>query len=132
MPQALIENLAADFAGFQRVMERMVQGEVESFQGLSGQFGLYEDVDALLKRMEATAVRAASSLANAGANGPADASRQLGLLDSMLEQLDRYAIVADLRGATATSGDLLKKIQQWVAVLRQWLVGLERQLRALP
>ena len=58
-------------------------------------------------------------------------SRQAELLDSLLEQLDRYVAVADLRGATLTSGDLLKKLQGWIKTLREWLAGVRKQLAAI-
>ena len=130
--------LAADFAGFGRALDGVLQGEVVSFQGQSGQYGLLEDVDALLARIEGTRHGLAVQLEAMEAASPADAARQaqalaarLGLLDTLLEQLDRYAIVADLRGATQASGDLLKKLRNWVATLREWLASIRRQAMAL-
>jgi hypothetical protein len=39
--------------------------------------------------------------------------------------------VADLRGATLTSGDLLQKLQGWIKTLRDWLSGVARQLEVI-
>jgi hypothetical protein len=49
----------------------------------------------------------------------------------MLEQLDRFVQVADARGATLTSGDLLKKLQGWIKMMREWLAGVRRQLASI-
>ena len=46
-----LEVVAADFAGFSRVLQKVLTVELESFQGLSGQYGLYEDVDGVQARL---------------------------------------------------------------------------------
>ena len=131
-----LEVVAADFAGFSRVLQKVLTVELESFQGLSGQYGLHEDVDGVQARLLRLTAHILSALESLRDNGFEDsglwaASRQVELLDSLLEQLDRYVIVADLRGATLTSGDLLKKLQGWLKTLRDWLTGVRKQLAAI-
>lgn len=131
-----LEVVAADFQGFQRVLEKVFTTELESFQGLSGQYALFEDVDALMGRMRnvvAQAERELVALRDGAFEDSAlwSASRRVELVDSMLEQLDRFVQVADARGATLTSGDLLKKLQGWIKILREWLTGVRRQLAAI-
>ena len=131
-----LEVVAADFVGFSKVLNKVITTELESFQGLSGQYGLYEDVDGLQARLQRLTAHILSSLEALRDNGFEDsslwaASRQAELLDSLLEQLDRYVTVADLRGATLTSGDLLKKLQGWVKTLREWLNGVRKQLASI-
>jgi hypothetical protein len=133
-----VEALAADFTGFRRVLATVGSKELESFHSLSGQYGLFEDVDPLKQRLEALAARIDTDLkVLAGATGDAPDSllestaRGVALLDMLLEQLSRYVTVADLRGASLTSGDLLQKLQGWIATLRDWLSGTRRQLEAL-
>ena len=131
-----LEVVAADFVGFSRVLQKVLTVELESFQGLSGQYGLYEDVDGVQARLLRLAAHIQSALDELRDNGFEDSglwatSRQVELLDSLLEQLDRYVIVADLRGATLTSGDLLKKLQGWIKTLRDWLAGVRKQLAAI-
>ena len=123
--------VAADFAGFTKVLGRMFDTELESFQGLSGHYGIYEDVDGLMQRIRDLASQLTDELAALGSGAAAAVAAQVGLLDSMLELLDRYVQVADLRGATLTSGDLLKKLQGWIRLLREWLSGIGRQLVAM-
>ncbi len=131
-----LEVAAADFVGFQKVLERVFKGELESFQGLSGQYGIFDDVDGLMGRMQKITAQTATeldALRDGAFDGKALAvvSGRVGLLDAMLEQLDRYVQVADGRGATLTSGDLLKKLQGWIRIMREWLAGLMRQLAAI-
>lgn len=128
-----IEVLAADFTGFRRVLDTVGTKELESFHSLSGQYGMYEDVDPLKQRLEALAARIDTDLkAAVGTDGvPGTVARNVDLLDSLLEQLSRYVTVADLRGAALTSGDLLQKLQGWISTLRDWLTGVRRQLEAL-
>ncbi|MCG2841407.1 hypothetical protein L6Q21_10480 [Sandaracinobacter sp. RS1-74] len=131
-----LEVVAADFQGFQRVLEKVFTTELESFQGLSGQYALFEDVDALMGRMRnvvAQAERELVALRDGAFEDSAlwSASRRVELVDSMLEQLDRFVQVADARGATLTSGDLLKKLQGWIKIMREWLTGVRRQLAAI-
>ena len=127
-----LEVVAADFLGFSRVLDKVISTELESFQGLSGQYGLYEDVDGVQTRLQRLTAHILSALEGLRDNGFEDSalwatSRQAELLDSLLEQLDRYVAVADLRGATLTSGDLLKKLQGWIKTLREWLAGAEAE-----
>lgn len=131
-----LEVVAADFLGFSRVLDKVICTELESFQGLSGQYGLYEDVDGVQTRLQRLTAHILSALEGLRDNGFEDSalwatSRQAELLDSLLEQLDRYVAVADLRGATLTSGDLLKKLQGWIKTLREWLAGVRKQLAAI-
>ena len=131
-----LEVVAADFLGFSRVLDKVISTELESFQGLSGQYGLYEDVDGVQARLQRLTAHILSALEGLRDNGFEDSalwatSRQAELLDSLLEQLDRYVAVADLRGATLTSGDLLKKLQGWIKTLREWLTGVRKQLAAI-
>lgn len=131
-----LEVAAADFLGFQKVLDKVFTTELESFQGLSGQYGLFEDVDALMGRMRNVSAQAAMELNELRDGAFEDsalwsASRRVELLDSMLEQLDRFAQVADARGATLTSGDLLQKLRAWLKILREWLAGLRKQLAAI-
>lgn len=125
------EILAADFAGFRRVLDAVAAKELESFHSLSGQYGLFDDVDPLKRRLEALAARVDAALQALA--GGADASMvavtgDVALLDTLLEQLSRHVTVADLRGAALTSGDLLQKLQGWIGTLRDWLAGIRRQL----
>ncbi len=131
-----LEVVAADFAALQRVLDKVLSTEMESFQGLSGQYGLYEDVDALMGRMRNVAAQASKELNELRDGAFEDsalwsASRRVELLDSMMEQLDRFVQVADGRGATLTSGDLLKKLQGWIRIMREWLAGIRRQLASI-
>jgi hypothetical protein len=129
-----IEVLAADFTGFRRVLDTVGTKELESFHSLSGQYGMFEDVDPLKQRLEALAARIDNDLkAAAGGNGSVlvAVAGNVVLLDNLLEQLSRYVTVADLRGASLTSGDLLQKLQGWISTLRDWLTGVRRQLEAL-
>jgi hypothetical protein len=96
---------------------------------------MFEDVDPLKQRLEALAARIDTDL-KAMAGGADTAllnatSRNVELLDMLLEQLSRYVTVADLRGASLTSGDLLQKLQGWITTLRDWLAGTRRQLEAV-
>ena len=131
-----LEVVAADFAALQKVLDKVFATELEGFQGLSGQYALYEDVDALMGRMRNVSAQAAKELTDLRDGAFEDsalwsASRRVELLDSMLEQLDRFVQVADARGATLTSGDLLKKLQGWIKTLREWLTGVRKQLAAI-
>ncbi|WP_199555932.1 hypothetical protein [Sandaracinobacteroides hominis] len=131
-----LEVAAADFSGFQKVLDKVFTSELESFQGMSGQYGLFEDVDALTGRMRKISAQAARELNDLRDGAFEDsalwsASRRVELLDSMLEQLDRFVQVADARGATLTSGDLLQKLRGWIKILREWLAGLRKQLAAI-
>lgn len=131
-----LEVVAADYAALQKVLDKVLSTEMESFQGLSGQYGLYEDVDALMGRMRNVAAQAGHELDELRDGAFEDsalwsASRRVELVDSMLEQLDRFVQVADGRGATLTSGDLLKKLQGWIKIMRDWLAGVRKQLAAI-
>ena len=131
-----LEVVAVDFAGLQKVLDKVFATEMESFQGLSGQYALFEDVDALMGRMRNVSVQAGLELNELRDGAFEDsalwsASRRVELLDSMLEQLDRFVQVADARGATLTSGDLLKKLQGWIKIMREWLAGVRKQLAAI-
>lgn len=131
-----LEVVAADFAAFQKVLDKVFATELESFQGLSGQYGLFEDVDALMGRMRNVSGQAGKELTELRDGAFEDsalwsASRRVELLDAMLEQLDRFVQVADARGATLTSGDLLKKLQGWIKVMREWLAGVRKQLSSI-
>ena len=131
-----LEVVAADYAALQKVLDKVLSTEMESFQGLSGQYGLYEDVDALMGRMRNVAAQAGRELDELRDGAFEDsalwsASRRVELVDAMLEQLDRFVQVADGRGATLTSGDLLKKLQGWIKIMREWLAGVRKQLAAI-
>lgn len=130
-----IEIVAADFTGFRRVLDTVGTKELESFHSLSGQYGMFEDVDPLKGRLEQLAARIDTDL-KALTRGPEDSLLQaalhnVDLLDNLLEQLSRYVTVADLRGAALTSGDLLQKLQGWITTLRDWLAGVKKQLVAI-
>jgi hypothetical protein len=127
-----IEVVAADFAGFRRVLNIVAEKELESFHSLSGQYALYDDVDPLRRRLLQLAGEIDTEL-QALNRGVEDhkvwtASQNVDRLDSLLEQLGRYVTVADLRGAALTSGDLLQKLQGWIKTLRDWLAGVKKQL----
>jgi hypothetical protein len=130
-----IEVVASDFTGFRRVLDTVGARELESFHSLSGQYGLFEDVDLLKQRLEALGAEIDGELHTL--TGAPDATllatigTKVTLLDSLLEQLSRYVTVADLRGATLTSGDLLQKLQGWIKTLRDWLSGVARQLEVI-
>lgn len=130
-----IEVVAADFAGFRRVLDTVGKKEMESFHSLSGQYGMFEDVDPLKTRLESLAAEIDADLQTLAKdtkdNGLWAASNKVDLLDSLLEQMSRYVTVADLRGASLTSGDLLQKLQGWIRTLRDWLSGVKRQLAAI-
>lgn len=131
-----IDVVAADFIGFRRVLDKVGTGELESFHSLSGQYGMFEDVDLLRTRLGLLAGEINTQLeALQGANAEDSAlwgvSRHVELLDQMLEAMSRYVTVADLRGAALTSGDLLQKLQGWLKTLRDWLAGIRRQLAAI-
>jgi len=127
-----IEVMAADFTGLRRVLDAVGAKELESFHSLSGQYGMFEDVDLLKQRLDALSAEIASGLQAmttvAGASQLQAVTRNVDLLDTLLEQLSRYVTVADLRGAALTSGDLLQKLQGWIRTLRDWLGGVKRQL----
>jgi hypothetical protein len=130
-----IEVVAADFTGFRRVLDTVGTKELESFHSLSGQYGLFDDVDPLKRRIEALSARIDADLQALG-TGSEDsllwaASHDVDLLDNLLEQMSRYVTVADLRGAALTSGDLLQKLQGWIKTLRDWLAGVKKQLAAI-
>jgi len=136
--QEALQVLAADFTAFGRALGRLIAAEIESFQGLSGLYGLKEDVDPLLDRLgqvQASLTSGMAVLVQAGGKPSADAVAALAtrvtLLDAMLDQLDRFLTIADLRGASDTSGDLLRKISGWIATLKGWLAGMTRQIMAL-
>jgi HPt (histidine-containing phosphotransfer) domain-containing protein len=137
MTQAVgaLDVVAADFTGFRRVLDTVGAKELESFHSLSGQYGMFEDVDLLKGRLEQLAAAIDSELKSldpqTAGTGVAAVMRNVDLLDSLLEQLSRYVTVADLRGAALTSGDLLQKLQGWIATLRDWLTGVTRQLQAI-
>jgi hypothetical protein len=130
-----IEIVTADFTGFRRVLDTVGTKELESFHSLCAQYGMYEDVDPLKRRLELLSARIEVDL-KALTNGSEDtlmraASDNVELLDNLLEQLSRYVTVADLRGASLTSGDLLQKLQGWIRTLRDWLTGVKKQLAAI-
>lgn len=130
-----IEVVGADFTGLRRVLDAVGAKELESFHSLSGQYGMFEDVDLLKQRLEQLAAEIDAGFQ--GMTASVDkvqllaAARNVDLLDILLEQLSRYVTVADLRGAALTSGDLLQKLQGWIRTLREWLVGVKRQLAQL-
>lgn len=130
-----VDVVVADFVGFRRVLDKVGTSELESFHSLSGQYGMFEDVDALKARLGLLAADIQTRLeALAGASADSAVSqiiRKVALLDSLLEQLSRYVTVGDLRGAALTSGDLLQKLQGWINTLRDWLAGINTQLGAL-
>jgi hypothetical protein len=130
-----VDVVAADFTGLRRVLDAVGAKELESFHSLSGQYGMFEDVDLLKQRLEALAADIDSGfkamIGGANAEKLQAATRNVDLLDTLLEQLSRYVTVADLRGAALTSGDLLQKLQGWIRTLRDWLVGVKRQLAAI-
>lgn len=131
-----LDVVAADFISFHKVLGRVFETELESFQGLSGQYNLFEDMDGLMRRLRNVAVQAEQELVSLRDGSFEDSAlwsavRRVELVESMLEQLDRFVQVADLRGAALTSGDLLKKLQGWVKLLREWLTGVRKQLAAI-
>jgi hypothetical protein len=117
------------------VLDAVGAKELESFHSLSGQYGMFEDVDQLKQRLETLAAEIDAGFkamtTGAGASQLQAATRNVDLLDTLLEQLSRYVTVADLRGAALTSGDLLQKLQGWIRTLRDWLDGVKRQLAAI-
>jgi hypothetical protein len=130
-----VDVVAADFTGLRRVLDAVGAKELESFHSLSGQYGMFEDVDQLKQRLETLAAEIDAGFkamtTGAGASQLQAATRNVDLLDTLLEQLSRYVTVADLRGAALTSGDLLQKLQGWIRTLRDWLDGVKRQLAAI-
>lgn len=130
-----VDVVAADFTGLRRVLDAVGAKELESFHSLSGQYGMFEDVDLLKQRLETLAAEIDSGfkamIGGANAEKLQAATRNVDLLDTLLEQLSRYVTVADLRGAALTSGDLLQKLQGWIRTLRDWLGGVKRQLAAI-
>ncbi len=130
-----IEVVAADFAGFRRVLNIVAEKELESFHSLSGQYSLYDDVDPLRRRLLRLAGEVDSELQalnrSVEDNRLQAALQTIERLDSLLEQLARYVTVADLRGAALTSGDLLQKLQGWIRILRDWLAGVKKQLATI-
>lgn len=130
-----IEVVAADFTVLRRVLDAVGTKELESFHSLSGQYGMFEDVDQLKQRLEILAAEIESGFQAmnpaAGAIELQAVTRNVDLLDILLEQLSRYVTVADLRGAALTSDDLLQKLQGWIRTLRDWLGGVKRQLGAI-
>ena len=130
-----IEVVASDFKGFRRVLDTVSSKELGSFHNLSGQYGMFEDVDLLKGRIETLAARIETDLQALGSGSEDNllwtASHDVDLLDAMLEQMSRYVTVADLRGAALTSGDLLQKLQGWIKTLRDWLAGVKKQLAAI-
>lgn len=117
-----------DVASFSKVLDRLLDSEMASFQGFSGQYGLYEDAAAILDSLRAATAAISAGLA---ADRPAGLSMQARLIESLLDQLDRLVTVAELRGAANTSGDLLAKLHQWITLLRGWVAAIDRQLSAL-
>ncbi len=133
-----LEVLEADLESLARVTGWLMTGDLESFQRMSAQYDMKLGVDALVARIPAMTAEVRAEVATvraAGGAGLAAAlpglSARIQLMDVMLDQLDRFIVMATMRGAAETSGDLLKKLQGWVAVLKGWLAGVERQLRAL-
>ncbi|MGL6044754.1 MAG: hypothetical protein ACRC1J_12600 [Sandaracinobacteroides sp.] len=130
-----LDVLRADFTGFERVLDKVGTGELESFHSLSGQYNMFDDVDGLKARLGVLAAEIRQQLADLGDTGEESAvwavSRRVEMLDNLLEQLSRYVTVADMRGAALTSGDLLQKLQGWIKTLRDWLAGIRKQLSAI-
>ena len=133
-----LEVLQADFTAFGRALNAVIAGDMESFQGLAGLYGLKEDVDPLMARLvsvQASVATEMTALLAAGERPSADTAQALaarvGLLTSMLDQLDRFLTIADLRGASDTSGDLLRKISGWIGTFKGWLAGMIGQIAAL-
>lgn len=132
-----IAALTADFEAFSKVMDSALAGEIESFQGLSRQFGLRDETDGLLDRIRRVrdVIRAGIGQLGDGNQAAGAFSKQaltlvsrVALLDSLFDQLARYAVVAELRGAADTAGNLLTMVQNWAKMLREWLAGLSRQM----
>jgi hypothetical protein len=119
---------SGDATAFSKVLERLLESEMASFQGFSEQYGLYEDAAAILDKLRAAT---AAILAGLAAGGTAGLGVQARLVEALLDQLDRLVTVAELRGAANTSGDLLAKLHQWIALLRGWIAAIDRQLSAL-
>lgn len=117
-----------DVAAFYKVLEKLLESEMASFQGFSGQYGLYDDAAALLDNLKAGTAAIIAGLDRATIDGLAVQAR---LVDALLGQLDRLVTVAELRGAANTSGDLLAKLHNWIALLRGWVAAIDRQLVAL-
>jgi hypothetical protein len=133
-----LDVLGADLEGLTKLTGWLMTGDLESVQRLAGQYDMKGEVDAVVAKIPAiqAQVRERVGALRDGAGG--DVARELaalrgkiGLMDSLLEQLDRYLVILTLRGATQSSGDLLPKLQGWVAVLKGWLAGVERQLSAV-
>ncbi len=120
-----LETARANFASLAKVIRRLLEKELASFQGFSAQFDLHEDADTLISSMQDRLTRIAADL-DAGA-GAAAASR-LAEVAALLSQLDRLVVVAQLRGAGDASGDLLPKLRQWAALLVAWAEDIRQQV----
>lgn len=123
-----LQVLKVDVTAFSKVLERLLESEMASFQGFSGQYGLYEDAAAILDNLRAGTGAILAGLDSAAITG---LPLQARLVDAQFDELDRLVTVAELRGAANTSGDLLAKLHQWIALLRGWVAAIERQLLAL-
>jgi hypothetical protein len=122
-----LNTARTNFMSLSKVIRRLLDKEMSSFQGFSGQFELYEDADgltlALRDRLEALA-------RDLEAGNAAAAVDWLGDVMAQLSQLDRLVVVAQLRGAGDASGDLLPKLRQWVTLLVGWTSDIREQVRA--
>ncbi|MFN3370398.1 MAG: hypothetical protein ACK4Z0_02595 [Sphingomonadaceae bacterium] len=123
-----LDVLKGDVTAFSKVLERLLESEMASFQGFSGQYGLYEDAAAILDNLRAGTGAIIAGLDSVTITG---LPLQARLVDAQFDELDRLVTVAELRGAANTSGDLLAKLHQWIALLRGWVAAIERQLEAL-
>lgn len=136
-----IDIVKADFAAFTAVMDRLLTQELESFQGISSQFEARDVIDGLLgqlRRQQGRIGEGLHRLAPVVDQAPETADREIrelvagiSLYDALLDQVDRQAAVAKLRGLAETTGDLLGRVQLWLAAMKNWLKGVARQLWAL-
>lgn len=118
----------SDITAFSKVLQKLLESEMASFQGFSDQYGLYEDAAAILDNLKAGTAAIEAGLATGNTAGLTVQAR---LMDALLEGLDRLVTVAELRGAANTSGDLLAKLHNWIALLRGWMGAIGRQLETL-
>jgi hypothetical protein len=132
-----VDVVVADFAGFRELMVALRSGDLESFERLAGLYGMKDGVDGVLARLLRLEAALGERLAALGPlvaggedHGPEvlDLMASVNVLDSLLEQLDRYVDIGIKRNAGETSGDLLPKLQAWIRLLRGWLQGIVKQL----
>lgn len=132
-----VDVVVADFAGYREQYASLRTGDLESFERLAGLYGMKDGVEGVLKRLstiEARVCERLGALAPLVASGEdhgsevLDVMAQVGVMDSLLEQLDRYVDIGIKRNAGETSGDLLPKLQAWIKLMRGWLQSIGRQL----